>query len=304
VRAVNLVPADAKGGRPGRSGGIAPRGPAVVLVGLLGVALVFVTIYVLTSNTINDRKVKIATLRTQVATAQAQAARLSNYAAFVKLAESRAATVRQIASSRFDWNAALSDLSKVVPANTSLQSLLGTVAPGATVNGAGGSVSGSAASTGSLRADLPGPAVELKGCTATQDDVARLISRLRLVDGVTRVTLADSVKQDGSQSGAGVASTPAGGAGATGGAGCGADAPTFDLVVFFQPLPGASSGLAGAAGPGAPTAPAPTAPSGGSSTTATTPSAAAGAPQQQVGTTATTSTVPVTNGTAPAGGAK
>jgi Tfp pilus assembly protein PilN len=309
VRAVNLIPADAKGGGRGRASGIAPKGPAVVLVGLLGVALVFVTIYVLTSNTINDRQAKLATLKTQVAAAQAQAARLSTYASFVKLAESRAATVRQIASSRFDWHAALSNLSKVVPADTSLQSLLGTVAPGATVSGAGGSVGGSTASTSNLRSDLPGPAFELKGCTHTQDDVARLMSRLRLIDGVTRVTLADSLKQDGAQGGASVASAPAAstaGAGASDTNGCGANGPSFDLVVFFQALPGASTGLSGAAGPAGPTAP--TAPSGqsttGTSTTPTTPSSSASTPQQQVSTTATTSTVPVTNSGPPAGGTK
>jgi Tfp pilus assembly protein PilN len=304
VRAVNLVPADAKGGGRGRPGGGAPRGPAVVLIGLLGVALAFVTIYVLSSNTINDRQAKLASLRTQVAAAQAQAARLSNYSSFVKLAESRAATVRQIASSRFDWHAALSGLSKVVPANTSLQSLLGTVMPGATVNGAGGSVSGSAASTSTLRSALPGPAFELKGCTATQDDVARLLSRLRLIDGVTRVTLADSLKQESSQSGAGVASTPAAGTGSSGATGCGANTPSFDLVVFFKPLPGASTSLAGATGPAGPTAPAASAPSSGTSSTATTPSNTAATPQQQVSTTATTSTVPVTNSGSPGGGAK
>jgi hypothetical protein len=180
--------------------------------------------------------------------------------------------------------------------------------PGATVSGAGGNVSGSAASTGTLRAALPGPAFELKGCTATQDDVARLMSRLRLIDGVTRVTLADSLKQDASQAGTAVAAAPAGGAGGSGGAGCGANAPSFDLVVFFQPLPGASVGLAGASGPAAPTAPATSgpssAPSGSTSSTPTAPSSSAATPQQQVSTTATTSTVPVTNGSSPAGGAK
>jgi Tfp pilus assembly protein PilN len=264
-----------------------------VLVGLLAVALVFVTIYVLSSNTINDRQAKIATLRIEVASAQAQAARLSNYASFVKLAESRAATVRQIASSRFDWHAALSDLSKVVPGNTSLQSLLGTVMPGATVSGAGGSVAGSAASTGSLRSALPGPAFEMKGCTATQDDVARLMSRLRLINGVTRVTLADSLKQDSAQGGSTVASTPA--ASGSGAVGCGANAPSFDLVVFFQPLPGAGTGLAGATGPAGSTAPAAASASSSASTTSTTPAASAATPQQQVSTTATTSNVPVSN---------
>jgi hypothetical protein len=139
----------------------------------------------------------------------------------------------------------------------------------------------------------------MKGCTATQDDVARLMSRLRLINGVTRVTLADSLKQDSAQGGSTVASTPASGSG-SGAVGCGANAPSFDLVVFFQPLPGAGTGLAGATGPGGPTAPAASSASSSTSTTSSTPAAAAPTPQQQVSTTATSSNVPVSNN----GGAK
>ena len=177
--------------------------------------------------------------------AQAAATRLTNYVSFNKLAANRDATVRQIATQRFDWNAALSDLSKVVPANTSLQSLLGTVSPSATVNGAGGSTGGSAVGTGTLRSSITAPAFEMKGCTATQDDVARLMSRLRLINGVQRVTLADSVKQDGAAAGAAVASASSG----TASSGCPANWPTFDLVIFFQSLPGqsATTGTTGAA---------------------------------------------------------
>ena len=36
----------------------------------------------------------------------------------------------------------------------------------------------------------------MQGCTKTQDDVARVMSRLRLINGVQRVTLASSIKQD------------------------------------------------------------------------------------------------------------
>ena len=106
---------------------------------MLVIALAYVTVYVLTSNTIKDRKAKIATVQTQVTAAQAAAARLATYVNFTKIVSNRDATVRQIATQRFDWDAALSDLSKVVPANTSLQSLLGTVSPAASINGAGGS---------------------------------------------------------------------------------------------------------------------------------------------------------------------
>jgi Tfp pilus assembly protein PilN len=189
-----------------------------------------VTLYVLTGNTIADRKAKVTSLQAQVAQAQAQAARLGPYTQFAKLAQTRAETIRQIAATRFDWHAALSDLSKVVPANTSLQSLVASVVPGAA---AGGGASGAA---GGLRGSLPGPAFELAGCTKTQDDVARLMSRLRLINGVTRVTLSDSQKQDASQTGA---SVTAAGTGASAASGCGGGTPSFHLVIFFKPIAGA-----------------------------------------------------------------
>jgi Tfp pilus assembly protein PilN len=224
MKAVNLIPAETRRGRGVQSS--TPQGPAIVIVGLLVVALIFVTISVLTSNTISQRKAKLATLTQQVAQEQATAASLTNYAAFEQLAKTRVETVRQIASARFDWHAALSDLSKVVPANTLLQSLVGSVAPGANAGGgAGGSGVASA-----LRGDLSVPAFEITGCTRTHNDVARLLSRLRVINGVTRVTLGDSQKVSSAQSGTAVNS---------GGGGCGANAPNFDLVVFFKPLPGA-----------------------------------------------------------------
>ncbi|MHB8658511.1 MAG: PilN domain-containing protein [Solirubrobacteraceae bacterium] len=229
MKAVNLIPAESK---PRTIGGSrASLGASHAILGLLTVAVAFVTIYVLTSNTVADRKAQVAVLQSEVTQAHVQAARLGSYVTFEQLAQARAATVRQITASRFDWESALSDLSKVVPSNTSLQSLLGTVAPGATVSGPGGSSGGN---TGGLRSAINAPAFELKGCTRTQDDVARLMSRLRVINGVTRVTLSDSQKAAGASTGASVSASSAG---AT--TGCPANGPTFDLVVFFSALPGA-----------------------------------------------------------------
>jgi Tfp pilus assembly protein PilN len=221
VRAVNLIPSDARRGAVGRPGG--PQSPMQILIGALAVALLFVTIYTLTSNTISSRKARLAALQAQVTQAQAQDAHLQDYVAFQKLAQSRVQTVREIAAARFDWHDALADLAKVVPANTSLQSLTGTVVPGAAVGG--GSTSGGT----SVRGDLQVPAFELTGCSLTQDDVAGLMSRLRLIDGVTRVTLNSAAKSQISQPGPSVSS-----AGGSGAAGCGGNAPSFDIVVFFQ----------------------------------------------------------------------
>jgi hypothetical protein len=91
-----------------------------------------------------------------------------------------------------------------------------------------GGGSGGGGPTGNVRADLSAPAFELKGCTSSQDDVARLMSRLRLINDVSRVTLEDSAKQASGQSGTSVGTSTTGG--------CKAGSPTFDMVVFFQPL--------------------------------------------------------------------
>jgi Tfp pilus assembly protein PilN len=217
MKAVNLIPSD--GRRAGFSSGLS-LGPAYAVLGVLAVTVGLMTLYVLTGNTISKRKSEIASVQVQIAEQHAEAARLANYVRFSQLAAARAKTVREIATTRFDWHAALADLSKVVPSDTSLETLSGSVAPQATVQGGGGA--GSA-----LRADISVPAIELTGCSKTQDDVAQLMSRLRVINGVTRVTLDDSVKNASSSSSGG----PAGG--------CGGNTPSFDLVVFFKPLTGA-----------------------------------------------------------------
>jgi Tfp pilus assembly protein PilN len=218
MRAVNLIPADSRGRGSNRGPSTGMQVPVYALLGFLAAAVALVTVYVLTNNSITARKATLASLQTQVAQEQAAAARLGEFTKFSQLAQTRIGTVRAIAAARFDWHAALSDLSKVVPANTSLVSLAGTVVPGAAAGGGGGS--------SALRTAISAPAFEVTGCTRSQDDVARLISQLRLINGVTRVSFSNS-----QASGAGAPSSSGGTP-----QGCGANAPTFDLVVFFQPV--------------------------------------------------------------------
>ncbi len=253
MRAVNLIPTDARrgGSRDIRS----LRGPGSVVVGLLGVVLILVTLYVLASKNVSERQGKLANLQQQLTQIQAEATQLGGYTQFAKLAQARVQTVKEIAASRFNWQQALSDLSRVVPANTSLSSVSATVDPGAGAAGGG--------SSGGLRGDITAPAFELEGCTATQDDVARLMSRLRLIRGVTRVTLSDAVK-----SASGSAATPVSGSGATGG--CAGDAPTFSMVVFFEPLASVAAAPTGAT---ATTTTAAATPAGSTSTTSSTTTA-------------------------------
>lgn len=239
MRAVNLLPSEYR--RVKSAGVRGLRGPGHLIVGLLAIALALVVVYVLTSNAASDQKSKLSALQQEVPQVQALATRLSAYTQFATLAQQRAQTVNQIASTRFDWAASMADLSRVVPANTSLQSLMATA--GTSSSAAGSSTSGSG-----IRAALPNPAFELRGCTASQVDVARLMSRLRLMNGVIRVTLSDAAKQGS----AGSAATPGvAGSASSGGGDCPQSASSFDLVVFFaSPNAGGSpSGQTGTAQP-------------------------------------------------------
>lgn len=218
MKAVNLIPADTR--RAGATLKALPQGPGYLILGVLVIAVALVTVTVLTNNTISSRQAKLTSLHAQLTAEQALASRLASYQRFAQLAAARAQTVRQIISTRFDWHSALSDLSKVVPADTSLQSLSATVSP----NSSAGTGSSSA-----LRSDISSPAFDITGCTRTQDDVARLMSRLRTMDGVTRVTLQDSAKQGGAQAGVSPSSPGAG-------SGTCVNGPSFHLVVFFSPL--------------------------------------------------------------------
>ena len=95
-----------------------------------------------------------------------------------------------------------------------------------------GTISGEAGGGSGLRAAIAAPAIELKGCTTGQARVAVLLSRLRNVDGVTRVSLNKSTKPEKTES----ASTgPSPIINGSDGARCaGKRAPLFELVMFFE----------------------------------------------------------------------
>lgn len=231
MKAVNLIPQeDRRGGLagPGRSGG----GVYVFLAGL-AVLVVAMGAYVLASNSINDRKAELSRVSAEVATAEAEATRLKPFSDFARLSQTRIQTVATLAQSRFDWERALRDLSRVLPRSVWLSSMTGTVAPAVQVEGGGAQTSG-------LRGALAQPALQIVGCTESHREVSRAMARLRRMRGVTRVSLASSEKTEGAATGA----APGGG----GSEDCrnGSDRfPRFELVVFFAPAPGAAAGSAG-----------------------------------------------------------
>jgi Tfp pilus assembly protein PilN len=269
MRAVNLIPAEER--VSGRGIGIKLSPPTTALFGLLAAAIVLVTLYVLADNTVASRQGELASARLQLTRVQAEASGLQKYTQFATLAATRVQTVRTIAGTRFDWNSALENLARVVPANTSLQSLDGSVVPGASAgSGSGGSGGGGASG---LRGALQGPAFNLTGCTGSQDDVAGLVSRLRTMPGVERVALASSqISANASAQGSG----------------CAAHKANFALVVFYKTVAGAGAQGATTGGPSTSATGGATTGAGGGATTG----AAGGAPATGATPTATTTTTP------------
>lgn len=226
MKAVNLLPPDLRGAGKPASAGVASgdeatgRVGAFAVLGVLAFCVVALAAYVLANNTVKDRKAELATATAQAATVTQQAAALKPYADFAAQAQERVQTVRDLAASRFDWEQAFRDIARVVPGAVTLSNLNASIS--STSGGAGGS----------LRSAIAAPAIELIGCTnGGQRDVATLLSRLRNVDGVTRVSLSKSDKPDLQPSGTAAATTT--GAGGTGN-GCTGRAPSFDVVVFFE----------------------------------------------------------------------
>lgn len=247
MRAVNLIPADERRGGAGGSG--RSGGAVYVLLGVLAVAVLAVSAYVLTGNSVNDKTAELASASAKADSAEQQAAALKPYAEFAKLEQQRVATVKSLASSRFDWDRTLRQLSKVMPDNVWLSSFLATVKPTVTVDGGGAS-----GDTGNIRQASQNPAIEMVGCTTSQDEVARLMTRLRLMGGVDHVVLSSSEKATTNTA---AASAPASGSDSAGGAGNGDCRhgsnrfPQFSIVVLFKAPPDPAL-AAGTGTPGSP----------------------------------------------------
>src|SRR5690242_820830 len=251
------------GARPEATGG---AGPFVVL-GVLAACVAGVSGYVLTNNTIKQRQADLAAVTAQQNALASKVAELKPFADFDATTNARVATVKDLAGHRFDWEQVLRDVSRAIPADVALKSLSGNVS---TDTGSGGTNS-------SLRGAISAPAVTISGCAPGQTQVARLMARMKNVDGVTRVSLSKSDVQKVDSDASGTAREQ------RNAAPCGAGVrPDFEMVLFFEKAtaavqaPSAQPPAAGAQ-PGATATPA----AGATATATATPDA---------GTSATAST--------------
>jgi Tfp pilus assembly protein PilN len=274
MKAVNLLPNDQRGVAKAKPAGAPKSEPtgsafgAFMVLGAMAFAVLAVAAYVMAGNTVKEREAELARVKAESTAVQSQLSALKPYADFQTVAAQRVATVTQLAQGRFDWEQALRDLSRALPSDVRLKSLRGSVA-------------GSSGGGNTLRGALQSPAIELSGCTKSQSRVATMMSRLRAVRGVTRVSLSKSEKaaplaaETGAQLAEGQELL------------CGKGRPpAFEAVVFFE----RSQALANVATPGA----APATPSTGSSTgsgSGTTPPASGNTTASSSSSTPTTTGV-------------
>jgi Tfp pilus assembly protein PilN len=223
MRAVNLIPVEARRGL--RGGGSGSGLASYIVLGVLAAVVAMSAAYTLTNRSLSDHRAQLQSVQSQVQDAQAQVQRYSSYTGFTALRQKRTETVRSLAASRFDWSHALHEVARTIPSNAWLTALKGTVAPGVSVEGG---------TTDPLRASLPNPALEVQGCTTSQADVAKVISSLRRVDGVERVSLSSSQKlDDGSAAGGGSSAAATGDSGSADCRNGDARYPQFSMTLFF-----------------------------------------------------------------------
>lgn len=225
MRAVNLVPSES---RRGGSAISQSGGGAYLVLGGLAALVLMLSVYAYEGSKIKSKRAEAAQTTQKAAATQAAATKLGSYTSFASLKEARIKTVTSIADSRFNWSQAMYDLARVIPPNTWLTSLTGTVSPDVSISAAG---SGGGTD---LRSAVDAPAIQISGCTTSQPAVAKMMARMRLIDGVDRVTLTSSEKSDQAASGGGAASDSAAD---SGDCRAGSDQyPKFDLIVFFEPM--------------------------------------------------------------------
>ena len=129
MKAINLLPPDLRGTPKSVSskaktaavndepGGIG----AFVVLGALTVCVIALAAYVLTNNAIKDRQAQLDAATSQAQSITQRVAQLKPYADFKAMAETRIQTVKDLASSRFDWEQAMRDISRAIPAERHAQ---------------------------------------------------------------------------------------------------------------------------------------------------------------------------------------
>lgn len=238
MRAVNLIPEELRPRVPGDGD---PR-IAYGVLGGLAVLLVMVLLAISYSNKLHTIEDQTAAIQAETQTHRSKAATFATspdqLASDVK---NRTLLVGGLAKARFPWGEALGDLSRSIPADTTLDNITAS-------SGTGGSSSGGSSG--------PSPStLALTGCTAGWVSYSRFMTWLKLLPGVAKVESSASAVAMATQGEDKDSQRKKN---------CGPAPLTFSLTVTYRPrtldligLPkpdGGSSGATGAAPAGVPAA--------------------------------------------------
>jgi hypothetical protein len=247
MRAVNLIPQDQRGGA--KRGAGRSQGGAYAVLGVVGGLALLALVYGVAAHQVSSRKAKLVSVEAQAQQVQATASQLAPYTSFQSLREQRVSAVNQLVNSRFDWAHAFHEFGRVLPPEVSITSISGTIASpaapaaaastansttGPSSSGGAQAASGATGTSGATgaggtvaSATPPGsvPTFTLTGCAINQSSVALTLERLRLMDGVSNVSLQSSTK------------SVSGGASAGSSGACPASYPVFNAQIAFEALP-------------------------------------------------------------------
>jgi Tfp pilus assembly protein PilN len=234
------------------------QGSSYAVVGVLGVLLVMVLLYVLTSNGINTKKDSVARATSETAVAEKRIKELSSYGNFSQVKEQRVSSVKQLANGRIDWERLARGLAHVLPQGTWLTSAKaaasgdvdGTGAPAAAApapstspQGGGSGATGASGPQATPQPAASGakPSLELNGCARKRHQVAVALVRLRELSGAEDVQLVTLTKPMDT----GATDPAAGGGGGGGGTeDCGTTHGRRNVQwtakVIFKPGPGSA----------------------------------------------------------------
>jgi Tfp pilus assembly protein PilN len=239
VRPVNLIPPDQRKGAARAAGADTSPVGVYIFFGVLGVALLCLVALVLTSNQINSKKEELSKVQVKEQGAKQVADALRPYGQFAQIQAARKTEISSLASTRFNWERSLRQLSRAIPEDVWLLNLSGTLSPSIEVEDSGGG-----GDTANLRQNAQAPAFSITGCTYSQHSVARMMTRMQNLDDVTDVELSKSARKDEQDQGGGTGATDTTGSQAAteDSQDClgGSNITKFDMLVVFGAAPGAT----------------------------------------------------------------
>jgi Tfp pilus assembly protein PilN len=157
---------------------------AYIVLGVLSLLLLMTGLYVAIGNQATSRASEAAAASAEADRLEAKIASLNAFGDFATIKQTRVASVRQLATERFDWERLMLELARVLPTDGWLMI-------------AEASVSGEADDGGGATSTTGDPTAKLVGCLPRQPDVADLMLRLGRMHRVEDVSLSESILEGG-----------------------------------------------------------------------------------------------------------